>query len=80
MACPELLGELTALLLLGAAAEDDYSAIWDYYAYINDRADWFYKDFGKPNATGGRAWHLTAPPLGVLSPMLFLFWIHLALS
>lgn len=34
-------------------AEDDYSVFWDDYAYMNSREEWFYKDFGKPNATGG---------------------------
>ncbi|KDD76566.1 hypothetical protein H632_c180p1, partial [Helicosporidium sp. ATCC 50920] len=42
---------------LGAAlystyAEADYEAIWSGYAYRPDPLpDWFYKDFGKPNAT-----------------------------
>lgn len=35
-------------------AEDDYSVFWEDYAYMNNRAEWFYKDFGKPNSTGGR--------------------------
>ena len=35
-------------------AEDDYSAIWDEYAYQGSSpSEWFRKDFGKLNATGG---------------------------
>ncbi|EFN55987.1 hypothetical protein CHLNCDRAFT_145354 [Chlorella variabilis] len=42
-----------ALPVYSTYAEEDYDAIWDSYSYFpRDRlADWFYKDFGKPNAT-----------------------------
>ncbi|GAB4813534.1 hypothetical protein N2152v2_000580 [Parachlorella kessleri] len=40
-----------ALVVYSTYAEDDYSTIWDTYSYMNELADWFYKDFGKPNST-----------------------------
>ena len=44
-----------ALPVYSTYSEEDYDAIWDSYAWQgrDSLADWFYRDFGKPNATGG---------------------------
>lgn len=43
-----------ALPVYSTYSEEDYDVIWSQYSYVGPNvADWFYKDFGKPNATGG---------------------------
>ena len=46
-----------ALPVYSTYSEDDYDTIWDSYAWQgrDNLADWFYRDFGKPNATGGHS-------------------------
>lgn len=42
---------LLAKLVYSTYSEDSYDVIWREYAYQTDLPEWFYKDFGKPNAT-----------------------------
>lgn len=43
-----------ALPVYETFSEDQYDVIWTQYAYqAPDIAEWFHRDFGKPNATGG---------------------------
>lgn len=40
-----------AQIMYSTYVEADYNAIWDRYAYLNGKPDWFQKDFGKLNCS-----------------------------